>query len=119
MHETNKPSHRVKQIIIFYIGFYLIGLIMAFWFGMGWFILFHTIRGFINSMPVLYLSVLQYIDPTDAKRTWHESLNSQPNQWFTSKTALVVNIVNIGLTILGFWKINIPLQSIIKLVFSK
>ena len=117
MYETKKP-HGVKQIVFFYFGFYLIGLILAFWFGMGWFILIHTIRGIINSIPILYLSVFQFIDSPATILKHNKSLNSQPIQWFTSKTALVLNIVNIVLTILGFWKINIPLQSIIKFVFS-
>jgi len=115
----NQPSTKrviVLYFFLFYSCFYVIGLLLAYWFGMGWFILFHTIRGLFNSIPRINTPVLRFLIDPEFGVGRPDQEDKKISGWFTSKTAIIVNIINILLTILGFWKINIPLYVIVKMM---
>jgi hypothetical protein len=106
----------VIKLFLLYIGFYIVGLSLAYWYGMGWFILFHTLRGLFNSIPRINVPILRFlIDPGYLINIEDQWLNKK-SPWFKSITSLVVNIFNVLLTIFGFWKINIPLRVIVDML---
>lgn len=116
MSQSPKKRVTVLYLMLFYFCFYIIGLLLAYWFGMGWFILIHTLRGLFISIPRINIPVLRFlIDPEFAKNRDEQWLKKN-GRWFTSRTAIIVNLINILLTVLGFWKINIPLYVIVKML---
>jgi hypothetical protein len=108
----NKPRQFSLRIILFLISFWLLGVIFAFFFGLGWFFLIESFR-----------RLLTYIPPINRKlQNYYINEVGQPkteNNVVDPKLILLSNIFRliilfgwIGMTIFVFAKMNIPLISI-------
>ena len=112
---TSNSQSKTKKMRFgcFYFTFTIIGLLLAFWFGFGWFILLQTIRQIMFTITPLYILVLmKFVDPEYA----NSKKLSLGSSWFTSYTSVVTLVFLILLTVLFFWKINISVVDIIGLM---
>ena len=58
---------KIGQLLIFSLAVWIVGIVLALWFGLGWLILAETIRRTITMVPQTYFPILQ--TPTTIKRT--------------------------------------------------
>lgn len=104
---------------IFYIAFSIIGLIVAFWYGLGWFIFFTILRRVVIQIPEFYIPVIRFVV---SKRFSQQEKEKLEKDFKTGIKGLRKNQFRIMIWILficiGFWKINIPIIDIITLVIK-
>ena len=113
----SKDKVALLYFLAFTYSFYVIGLLLAFWYGMGWFLFFHTARGIFTSIPRIYLPTIRVlIGPESIKELEAYLLSRSKGGWFVSKTAILLNLVNIILTLLVFWKANVPLYKMVEVI---
>src|SRR5689334_10286105 len=55
---STQPKART---IIFLLVVWIIGIMLAFWFGLGWFFLIETLRRIILAIPTVYLAFLRHV----------------------------------------------------------
>lgn len=107
-----KPPSRLRWIA-FYVFFYTIGLVISFWFGLGWFMLFQFIPRLLFAIPKFYFPTIRFLAGTEfmveEKKRRHE-------KWFTSPSFARNAFIALFVTFLTFWKANIPLYKIIEIV---
>jgi hypothetical protein len=113
--QTRKTSiSKAAKILSFHLSFSVIGLLLAIWFGFGWFILLQTCRQVCISIRPLYARVIsalvgpEYVEEMLA--------NKKGPLFFISWSSAFATLVMAGLTILFFWKINISIISIFSLI---
>lgn len=101
---------------IFYISFSIIGLLVAFWYGFGWFIFFTVLRRVVIQIPEFYIPVIRFVV---SKRFSQQEREKLERDLKTGINGLRKNILRIMIWIIficiGFWKINIPIIDIITL----
>jgi hypothetical protein len=113
---TSSPKGHGVRFAIFYGSFSLIGLLLAFWYGLGWLILFQTLRRFLFVTPVFYIPIARFlVSPEFAKEEKVRTVD-RGFRWVKSPISAIVTIFTILLTVLCFWKINIPLIDVIKML---
>ena len=111
----SKDKVALLYFLSFTSSFFVVGFLFAFWYGMGWFLFFHSIRGILASMPKIYLPIIRALIGSESISELEAYLLSRSKGgWFVSRTAILLNIVNIILTILVFWKANIPIYKMIE-----
>ena len=54
----------------------------------------------------------------DFAESLKERLSISNKQWFVSKPAMVLNLFDILLTVLAFWRINVPFRIVLLAIFS-
>jgi hypothetical protein len=106
-------AHKIR-LLSYYSMLWVVGFFTAFWFGLGWFFLFHSIRYILLSSPKLYLSTIKIVVGPDFAESERKRLQGKENYWFSSKVSMVLFLINILFTVFVFWKINIPIISIFK-----
>jgi hypothetical protein len=105
----NKPKKHSLRIILFLISFWLIGVICAFFFGLGWFFLIESLRRLLTYIPTLNRK-LQNHSGDEAGQLTSESEATDPKLVHLSNIfRLVILLGWIGITIFVFAKVNIPL----------
>ena len=90
------------------------GILASYWYGLGWFFLFQTIREFVFATPGLYLLFIQITAGNLSAK--EENLRLEKNRLFTSPSLARRAFFSLALTILIFWKANIPLYRIIEMI---
>jgi len=70
------------------------------------------------SSPRLYIPVLRFLISKEAGERLQGRLLGYKKQWFMPKSAIVLNLCNLLLTALAFWKIHIPLRVVISAFFA-
>jgi hypothetical protein len=108
----------VLYLLLLYLGLFAAGILCAYWIGMAWFFLFHTISILLASSPRLYLPVWSLLMGKDFTEGLKERLSISNKQWFVSKSAMALNLFDILLTLLAFWKINVPFRTILLAIIS-
>ena len=110
------PNIRSGKIAIamFIVLLSLFGLVVSYWYGLGWLFLTQTIREFLFANPRLYLLLIR----TVAGHTLAEAESSRlgKNRLFTSPALARRALFSLALTIFVFWKANIPLSKIIEII---
>jgi len=115
--ETMPLQQRLK-FVIFFIIFWVVGLVFAFWLGLGWLMLFETIQSLIFTFPRLYLSIIRVILGQEFKEKEKLRMLETGTYAVISWKLAVRTIISIGLTILFFWKVNISLLDFIKMLLK-
>lgn len=114
MHSNKVKSLSAIKAICFFSSFSVIGLLLSIWFGLGWLILLQTFRHICFSVRPIYTRVIIILF---GKEYVEEILSNKKGPlFFNSWKSAFVTLGMIGLTILFFWKINIPLISIFRLI---
>lgn len=111
--QENKNRRASNRLFVFYSILSISGLVLSYWFGIGWFILFHTIRGVFSSVPSFSIPIMRVIAGLD----YAEELRGRyalKNATYRFFSTYVVNLINIAITIFVFWKLNIPLKQIFR-----
>jgi hypothetical protein len=115
--ESMSLNQRLK-FIAFYIAFWIIGFIFAFWIGLGWLMLFETIQSLIFTFPRLYLLTLRLIFGKEFEEGEKFNMVKKGTYKVISWKLAIRTVISIALTILFFWKINIPLVEFVKIFFN-
>jgi hypothetical protein len=118
----NRPPHTsiiVLYLFLLYFTFLVIGILLAYRFGLGWFFLLHTISVLLASSPRLYIPVVRLLVSKESSERLQERLSGYKRQWFVPKSATALNLFNLLLTALAFWKINTPLHVVLSAFFSR
>ena len=97
----------------------MIGILLAYWFGLGWFFLLHAICVLFASLPRLYIPVIRLLISKESGERLQQRLSVYKKQWFVPKSALSLNLFNLLLTAIAFWKIHIPLRIVISAFFAR
>ena len=92
----------------------LIGILASWWYGLGWFFFFQTIREFLFAIPGFYLPIIHIV--AGQKFADEERSRLKNNQFFTSPALARRAVFSLAITILAFWKFNAPLFNIISLL---
>lgn len=113
-------THQRIRAITFIIGLWIVGISLAFWFGLGWFFLFRTVHRILFVTPYLYLQMMEKVvgDKASAEEERKRISQAGGNLWFRSTWSIVGTIVSVLLTFFAFWKINMPIIDIIRLIFE-
>lgn len=114
------PGHQIRQqrirFILIYISFTVVGLVFALWLGLGWLLLFQTIRILFFAVPRLYIPTVRFIIGPGFADKERVRLSSNGIRWFKSPFSAFATFIMIALTIFFFWKVNIPLIDILRIV---
>lgn len=110
-YETN-PSSRLRWVA-FYAFFYITGLLISFWFGLGWFVLFQFIPRLIFALPLFYFPTIRFLAGTEFMIEEKKRIHGK---WFTTPSFVRNALIALLVTFLTFWKANIPLYKIIEIV---
>ena len=105
------------KLLFFHLSFTVIGLLLAIWFGLGWFILFQTCRQICLSIKPLYTRVISVLVDTEYAKGM--LANKKGPLFFTTWSSAFASVAMVGLTILFFWKINISIISIFSIINKK
>jgi hypothetical protein len=99
------------KLFLFLFFFWLLGILLAFFWGLGWFFLLESLRRLVTYIPPLDRKIRELlIGKEQVERTSSYTDSVSQNMVLISKiTRLIIVIVWIGITIFVFMKINIPL----------
>jgi hypothetical protein len=111
--QTNTSSDKVV-VATLVVLLSLLGILLSYWYGLGWFFLFQTIREFLFAIPQFYLPLIRIA--AGQKFAEEESSRIRKNQLFISPALARRALFSLGITILIFWKANIPLYKIVELI---
>lgn len=101
-----------------FIGFGIIGIALAFWAGLGWIMLFQAIQSLIFTFPPLYLLIVRMLFGADVWNREKSLMKEEDTYRLVSWRLAISTVISVGLTILFFWKINIPIIRIIRMIFG-
>jgi len=82
---------KTAQLLIFSLSFWIVGIVLALWFGLGWLILAETIRRMTTLVPQTYFPILQ--TPTGIKR-------ADDKQYVLEKRSVNVCYIRRGLNVI-------------------
>jgi hypothetical protein len=112
--ETTTTSRKI--VVAAFVGLLsLAGILVSYRYGLGWFFLFQTIREFLFAIPRLYVLLIQIA--AGSQLAEKESLKLEKNRLFTSPALARRAFFSLALTILMFWKANIPLYRVIEMIW--
>jgi len=97
--------------------YWIIGFVLAVWVGLGWLMLFQAIQSLVFTFPPLYLLMLQLLLGKEAREKEEIRLAEKGSYKIMSWRLAIRTIFAILLTILFFWKINIPIIQFIRMIF--
>ena len=118
----NRQSHTTIAVILFFLLFstlLVVGILLGYWIGLGWFFLVHTVSVLFASSPRLYIPVVRLLIDKESGERLQERLSRHKGQWFVPKSAIALNLFNLLLTAFVFLKINIPLHDVFAAFFSR
>jgi hypothetical protein len=102
------------RLIIFLLSFWIVGVFLAFFWGLGWFFLLESLRRLITYIPPLN-NWVRKITIGEGKFATFESNTANSKLVIASKFLGVIIMLGwIGLTIFIFAKLNFPLVDIIR-----
>jgi hypothetical protein len=98
------------RVIFLLLSFWFIGLLISFWYGLGWFFLSETLRRILMAIPQTYIKFLR-VFVSDERAEEEKLLISQKNARLMYVWRFIVACIWVILTIFVFLKINIRLVS--------
>ena len=111
--EANNASGKIA-VATFVIFVSLLGILVSYWYGLGWFFLLQTFREFLFAIPRLYLLLIQIV--AGEKFAEEERSRLRKNRLFTSSTLARRAFFALAVTVLVFWKANLPLYKIVEMI---
>jgi len=111
------PMQQKVKFGCLYASFSFVGFVLAFWYGLGWFILLQTMRILFFTIPQLHLPVMQIVFGLEFTEEWRRAKLEKKSRWY-SVSSILTPVLMIMLTILFFWKINIPLIDLLNMIIN-
>jgi hypothetical protein len=109
----DKPN---RKLFLYVFLWTIAGIVLAFFWGLGWFFLMMTIRRMVTYIPPLNRKLREFIYGPGLEA---ESIKVSPPLRAASQImAWIITVIWIGLTIFVFIKINIPLITIFVSIFN-
>ena len=102
----NVERRRAMRLLLFYGLFSGIGLAMAAWLGFAWFVLSQALPRIIFAVPPLYVRAVRFLYGSEFANA--EKM-TKSGRWITSPSYARSALVFTLLTLIAFWKANIPL----------
>ena len=110
--EQNKTRYWSPMFLLFLFCFWAIGIVLAWFWGLGWFFLLECLRRLLAYVPQLNRRIRKVFFGKEATEI-QDVEQTSPGLIFASRMlGLIIMVVWIGLTIFVFAKINIPLSDI-------
>lgn len=100
-----------RKSIIFLLCFWIIGIALFIWFGLGWFFLLITVRQILFFIPQTSLIIQKLFHLNNNVTQW--SQNQERNCKTSVILRLLIILIWLSLTIFVFMKLNIKLLSIL------
>lgn len=117
--DIKKNTQKIILYLFFlYLFLFVVGILLSFWFGFGWFFLIITIGILLASSPRIYLPLVGLLMGNEFQNQLKKKIITNNNQRLISERTLLLIIFSILITIFAFWKINIPLRTIISAIIS-
>lgn len=107
-----------RRFMIFYFSFSLLGFLLWFFLGLGWFFLMIFIRHLLFGVVYLYILVLQKLISPEIAGMEKELITSSGGRFIKTTNSLFLISLYAVATIFIFWKVNISIIEIIHLVSS-
>ena len=108
----NKPKFQSLKLLLFLLSFWGIGLLLALFFGLGWFFLFESLRRLLTYIPPINHRVRNYfIEKGDGKKTYEITENPSLKK-VSNIIGLMITIIWLALTVFVFFYVNIRLIDI-------
>jgi|GEM_PF-4854395 len=109
--EQNKTMFGSAKLIFFLFFFWLIGVLLAIFWGLGWFFLLESLRRLVTYIPPLDHKIrVILLGKEQVERDSQHSISISPGMVTISKLIRVlILVVWAGITIFVFLRINIPL----------
>lgn len=114
----SRKIKRISLILLFYASFFVIGLLLWYWFGMGWFMLMYTLRRFFLSFYPLHIPIVRILMGSKYDKEAEIRYRLKGNHLFVSRSSVILLVVSIIITIFIFWKYNISLHQIIENIIN-
>jgi hypothetical protein len=114
----NSKREKILLLMLFYASFFIIGLLLWYRFGMGWFMLMYTLRRLFISFSPLHIPIVRLFMGSEYDKELEIRYKLKGNPWFISRASAIQVMVSIILTILTFWKFNMPIYRIVELVIK-
>jgi hypothetical protein len=108
-----ESSYNKARFATFILSFSLIGITQAIWFGIGWIILLQTIRLILFRIPQFYFPTIRLLV---GEEFMQQEMIRKGKQKFPLMLNAVAILLSIALTVLFFWKINISLLDIFRML---
>ena len=108
--QITSSSDKIK-FIAFHLSFSLIGFTLAIWFGLGWLVLFQTIRLVIFHIPQLYFPIIRLLI---SEEFMIQEITRKRGRESPSFLTIIGLSLSLALTVLFFWKINLSLLEILR-----
>jgi hypothetical protein len=104
--------------MLFYATFPLAGVVLAYWFGLGWFFLMVAIRVVLSSMPAPRGLVTRLLFGKETSNNLQAALQQRPGRAIKKALALPTVLIYLSLAVIGFLKLNIPLKALIEMLLK-
>lgn len=109
----HKLTYRSTRLILFLFSFWAIGVILALFWGLGWFFLLESLRRLITYIPPLNRKIKEIFLGREEQMTPEQPLANPGLVTISRALGIIIMMVWIGFTIFVFVKMNIPLIDII------
>lgn len=111
--DISKPKR--LRILGLFLSFYIGGLLLAIWCGVGWYFLIQALRRLAFESPQIYTFILSVVINGGFADKERERLLGDANKIFISKTSLFNFLISLLIALLFFWKANTSIIEIIDL----
>lgn len=96
------------RVIIFLLSLWIIGVVLAIWFGLGWFFLIETLRRILIAIPKIYLIFLRLVvSPQHADEEKQRLTQKQVRIFYAWR--MIIALIWLLLTVVVFLYANIRL----------
>jgi hypothetical protein len=100
------------RTIIVLLALWVIGVALAFWFGLGWFFLLETLRRIVMAIPIVYFAFLRIVVGSERANEERELLSKKNVRMFYV-WRFIVALMWLWLTIVVFRYVNIRLVDLL------
>jgi hypothetical protein len=118
MSQTRHQGTTLLWLAGFYVAIPTVGLILAYWFGLGWFLLMVAFRVAFSSLPGPRSFVLRRIFGDQTAADIDHGLARRRSRGISSQLAIPIVLAYFGLAMVVFWKLNFPLRALVALILG-
>ncbi|HXD11781.1 MAG TPA: hypothetical protein VN653_17075 [Anaerolineales bacterium] len=112
--KSRSLSNQTKtRTIIFLLSLWIVGIVLALWFGLGWFFLIETLRRMLIAIPKIYLPFLRLLVSAERADEEKQLLTRKDVRIFYA-WRFAVALIWLTLTIVVFVYANIRLTDLLR-----
>jgi hypothetical protein len=100
------------RTIVFLLSFWVVGISLALWFGLGWFFLIETLRRIIIAVPKVYLAFLRVLVSDERANEEKQLLIRKEVRMFYA-WRFIIALIWLLLTVIVFLYVNIRLGDLL------